>query len=79
MAHVCDDVACQVAGAEELCAEMARRFGGEGTEAVFAGTGLNGTALNGAGVTWQRSPCLGKCDRGSAALIQTGGRGAAAA
>jgi NADH-quinone oxidoreductase subunit F len=61
--HVCDDVACQVAGAEELCAEMARRFGREGTEA----------ALNGTGVTWQRSPCLGQCDRGSAALIQRAG------
>jgi NADH-quinone oxidoreductase subunit F len=66
--HICDDVACKVAGAEELCAEMTRRFGREGTEAVFSGTGLNGT-----GVTWQRSPCLGKCDRGSAALIQQAG------
>jgi NADH-quinone oxidoreductase subunit F len=61
--HVCDDVACQVAGAEELCAELTRRFGREGTEA----------ALNGTGVTWQRSPCLGQCDRGSAALIQRAG------
>jgi NADH-quinone oxidoreductase subunit F len=42
---------------------MARRFGHEGTEA----------ALNGTGVTWQRSPCLGKCDQGSAALIQQAG------
>jgi NADH-quinone oxidoreductase subunit F len=66
--HICDDVACQVAGAEELCAEMTRRFGHEGTEAVFPGSRLNGT-----GVTWQRSPCLGKCDRGSAALIQQAG------
>ena len=61
--HVCDDVACAVNGAEELCAAMTRRFGGEGTE----------TAFNGAGVTWQRSPCLGQCDRGSAALIQRAG------
>jgi NADH-quinone oxidoreductase subunit F len=66
--HICDDVACKVAGAEELCAEMTRRFGHEGTEAVLNGTGLNGT-----GITWQRSPCLGKCDRGSAALIQQAG------
>ena len=58
--HVCDDVACQVGGAEELCAEMTRRFGREGADAE----------LNGTGVTWQRSPCLGQCDRGSAALIQ---------
>ncbi|HEY0937218.1 MAG TPA: NAD(P)H-dependent oxidoreductase subunit E, partial [Trebonia sp.] len=61
--HVCDDVACQVGGAEALCAEMERRFGPEGTEAVLDGTG----------VSWQRSPCLGKCDRGSAALIQQPG------
>jgi NADH-quinone oxidoreductase subunit F len=61
--HVCDDVACMVAGAEALCAEMTRRFGPEGTDAV----------LNGTGVTWQRSPCLGQCDRGSAALIQQAG------
>jgi NADH-quinone oxidoreductase subunit F len=61
--HVCDDVACAVNGAEELCAAMTRRFGGEGTE----------TAFNGAGVSWQRSPCLGQCDRGSAALIQHAG------
>jgi NADH-quinone oxidoreductase subunit F len=66
--HICDDVACQVDGAEALCAEMTRRFGREGTEAVFSGTGLNGT-----GITWQRSPCLGQCDRGSAALIQHAG------
>jgi NADH-quinone oxidoreductase subunit F len=42
---------------------MQRRFGAEGTEAP----------LNGAGVTWQRSPCLGQCERGSAALIQRAG------
>ena len=61
--HICDDIACKVAGAESLCAEMARRFGQEGTD----------SSLNGTGLTWQRSPCLGKCDRGSAALIQQAG------
>jgi NADH-quinone oxidoreductase subunit F len=61
--HICDDVACKVAGAEALCAEMTRRFGPEGTDAVVDGTA----------VTWQRSPCLGKCDQGSAALIQQPG------
>jgi len=61
--HVCDDLACQVNGAERLCGQMERRFGTEGTEARF----------NGAGVIWQRSPCLGQCDRGSAALIQQAG------
>jgi NADH-quinone oxidoreductase subunit F len=64
--HICDDVACKVAGADVLCAEMTRRFGPEGADAP----------LNGTGVTWQRSPCLGKCDRGSAALIQQPGAAA---
>ena len=61
--HVCDDVACRVNGAERLCAELERRFGPEGGE-----SGSNGT-----GVSWQRSPCLGQCDRGSAAMIQRSG------
>ncbi|MFV2062645.1 MAG: NAD(P)H-dependent oxidoreductase subunit E [Chloroflexota bacterium] len=29
VAHVCDDIACRLAGAEELCAEMERRHGPE--------------------------------------------------
>jgi NADH-quinone oxidoreductase subunit F len=61
--HVCDDLACRVNGAEQVCQEMGRRFGAEGTEAASDGTGL----------TWQRSPCLGQCDRGSAAMIQHAG------
>ncbi|HEX8005511.1 MAG TPA: NAD(P)H-dependent oxidoreductase subunit E, partial [Trebonia sp.] len=61
--HVCDDVACQTGGAEQLCEQMKRRFGAEGAEAAF----------DSSGVTWQRSPCLGQCDRGSAALIQRAG------
>jgi NADH-quinone oxidoreductase subunit F len=63
--HVCDDLACQVNGAESVCEQMERRFGTEGT-----GAGSNGT-----GITWQRSPCLGQCDRGSAAMIQHAGTG----
>jgi NADH-quinone oxidoreductase subunit F len=58
--HVCDDLACRVSGAERVCEEMERRFGAEGTVAQS----------NGAGVTWQRSPCLGQCERGSAVMIQ---------
>jgi NADH-quinone oxidoreductase subunit F len=61
--HVCDDLACRVNGAEQLCAEVERHFGPEGSE-----SGANGT-----GATWQRSPCLGQCDRGSAAMIQQAG------
>jgi NADH-quinone oxidoreductase subunit F len=61
--HVCDDLACRVNGAEQVCQEMERRFGAEGTEA----------ASNGTGIAWQRSPCLGQCDRGSAAMLQHAG------
>ena len=61
--HVCDDLVCRVNGAEQVCAEMERRFGAEGT----------GAAANGTGVAWQRSPCLGQCDRGSAGMIQHAG------
>lgn len=62
--HVCDDVACRVAGAEALCADMEQRYGAEGTAVAGA---------NGSGVTWVRSPCLGQCERGPAALIQRAG------
>ncbi|CAN5724373.1 hypothetical protein BH23CHL8_BH23CHL8_00220 [soil metagenome] len=30
VAHVCDDIACRLAGAEDICAEMERRLGAEG-------------------------------------------------
>jgi NADH-quinone oxidoreductase subunit F len=62
--HVCDDVACRTAGAEALCAGMEQRYGPEGTTPASA---------NGSGVTWVRSPCLGQCERGPAALIQRAG------
>ena len=61
--HVCDDLACQVNGAEQICEQMEHRFGTEGAS----------PESNGAGITWQRSPCLGQCDRGSAAMIQHAG------
>jgi NADH-quinone oxidoreductase subunit F len=75
--HICDDVACKVAGAEALCAEMTRRFGPEGTVSTEStGAVLDGPVVGSIAVTWQRSPCLGKCDQGSAALIQQPGAAA---
>jgi NADH-quinone oxidoreductase subunit F len=80
--HVCDDLACQVDGAERLCEDLERRFGPEGspgangasaTGAAATGAAATGAAATGAGLSWQRSPCLGQCDRGSAALIQHAG------
>ncbi len=39
--HVCDDLACRVNGAEQVCEQMERRFGAEGTEAGSNGTGVD--------------------------------------
>ncbi|MDP2055481.1 MAG: NAD(P)H-dependent oxidoreductase subunit E [Acidobacteriota bacterium] len=51
VAHVCDDIACRLSGAEQLCRDLESRLG----HAVH------------------RSPCLGQCDHGSAALITRAG------
>lgn len=61
VAHVCDDIACLTNGADALCAAMADRIGPAGS------TAANPT------VTWQRSPCLGVCERGPAAMITAAG------
>ena len=61
VAHVCDDIACRLARAEELCADLTRSFGEPGTP---IGDGRS---------TWLRSPCLGLCDRAPAALVTSAG------
>ena len=61
VAHVCDDIACRLAGAEELCAGLDRSLGPAGEPA------LDGRA------TWLRSPCLGQCERAPAALFTMAG------
>ncbi len=61
VAHVCDDIACRLAGAEELCADLARTHGPAG------GAGPDGST------TWLRSPCLGLCERAPAALFTVAG------
>jgi len=66
VAHVCDDIACRLAGAEEVCADLERAFGPTGTPGP-------GTPEPGAGSTWLRSPCLGLCDRAPAALVTIAG------
>jgi NADH-quinone oxidoreductase subunit F len=53
--HACDDVACAAAGATEVLAELERRIGPEG---------------RGDELSWKRSPCLGRCDRGPAVFVQ---------
>ncbi|MFP4634242.1 MAG: NAD(P)H-dependent oxidoreductase subunit E [Nitriliruptoraceae bacterium] len=59
VAHLCDDVGCAPFGGEDLIAEVADRLGPAGTDAD--------------GVTWERSPCLGQCDRAPAAYLQLAG------
>jgi NADH-quinone oxidoreductase subunit F len=64
VAHVCDDIACRVAGAEGICDDLRRVVGPEG-DAARDGT-----------IGWLRSPCLGLCDLAPAALITSAGEAA---
>ncbi len=61
VAHVCDDIACRLAGAEELCGDLERALGPAGSPAADGR------------MTWLRSPCLGVCERGPAALFTVAG------
>jgi NADH-quinone oxidoreductase subunit F len=61
VAHVCDDIACRLAGAERICEDLGRSVGSEG-EAARDGR-----------IGWLRSPCLGLCDIAPAALITRAG------
>ena len=59
--HVCDDIACKAAGADELCNAIEQRAG------AFGNRHADRSA------TWHRSPCLGLCDRAPAAFVQRAG------
>jgi len=61
VAHVCDDLACRLAGSDELTADLGRTIGPEGA------AGRDGQS------TWLRSPCLGVCERAPAAMIMIAG------
>ncbi|HEX2282610.1 MAG TPA: NAD(P)H-dependent oxidoreductase subunit E [Thermomicrobiales bacterium] len=63
VAHVCDDIACRMRGALELCDELQRKIGPEGTATA------DGNA------TWHRSPCLGMCECAPVVMIQRSGVG----
>ena len=60
--HVCDDLACRVSGARQLCAELEATIGAEGTQGPQSGA------------TWHRSPCLGLCEQAPAIFAQRAGR-----
>ncbi len=59
--HVCDDVVCANGGAAEIC------------DALQSLCGPSGAATPDGGAVWQRSPCLGLCDRAPAALLCVAG------
>ncbi len=61
VAHVCDDIACRIAGAETICTDLRRTLGEAGEPARDGSVG------------WLRSPCLGLCDLAPAALITAAG------
>ncbi len=61
VAHVCDDIACRAAGAEQICARLETALGPPGTPTS------DGRA------TWRRASCLGQCDRAPAALVMAAG------
>ncbi|HKG55699.1 MAG TPA: NAD(P)H-dependent oxidoreductase subunit E, partial [Candidatus Limnocylindrales bacterium] len=64
VAHVCDDLACGLAGAEDVVRDLERTVGP-------AGDAIAATADRAA--TWLRSPCLGLCERAPAALVTIAG------
>jgi NADH-quinone oxidoreductase subunit F len=61
VAHVCDDIACRLAGSERICEDLARAVGPAGDAARHGRIG------------WLRSPCLGLCDLAPAAMITSAG------
>jgi len=61
IAHVCDDIACRIAGAEGICDDLRRAVGPEG-EAARDGR-----------IGWVRSPCLGLCELAPAAMVTSAG------
>jgi NADH-quinone oxidoreductase subunit F len=78
VAHVCDDIACRLHGAERLCRELESRIGPplHGGTPASSQAGViddNAEAARHGAVAWQRSPCLGQCDAGSAALLLRAG------
>lgn len=58
--HVCDDIACRTSQGKDPAQEL---------EAI-----LGEAEVDHGGITWKRSPCLGRCEEGSACFIQRSGQ-----
>jgi NADH-quinone oxidoreductase subunit F len=61
VAHVCDDIACRLAGADDMAADLERSLGPAGAPSADGSS------------TWLRSPCLGLCERAPAAMLTVAG------
>jgi NADH-quinone oxidoreductase subunit F len=61
VAHLCDDIACRLAGAEELIGDVERAIGPAGSPSADGRR------------TWLRSPCLGMCELAPAAMVTIAG------
>lgn len=67
--HVCDDIVCKCRGGDALISELERRVG----PAHGHGPSGNHVAIPDGASAWVRSPCLGRCEQGPAALLQVAG------
>jgi len=61
VAHVCDDLACALAGAGDVAADLERSVGPAGEP------------VDGGETAWLRSPCLGLCERAPAMMVTQAG------
>lgn len=64
--HVCDDVACKAKGADALCDALQKELGPPGA--------VMGRDATKEAATWERSPCLGMCERAPAAMLVSAGK-----
>jgi len=69
-AHVCDDIVCQAAGSEKLCAELTLKLGPPALGQHRADAANVGVHTSG---RWTRSPCLGLCEQAPAAMVSIAG------
>ena len=60
VAHICDDIACRIKGADQLCSELEKAHGPEGSNPDGK-------------LAWRRSPCLGMCERAPATIVMVAG------
>ncbi len=67
--HVCDDIACRVRGAAQLCAALEKKAGPPITHEPEG----DHHPLDRGKAAWMHSPCLGLCDVAPAALVVEAG------